>query len=108
MSFFNRNFGKVTWEIECDASQREAEGAGINMSDLITGAMSGFDFGKEDLIHTKKSHQTAKTYQLGAQSKFSIATGKNLKLAVDSNKDEDRDEEGIKFELPEEGNGKIE
>ena len=67
--------------------------------------MGGFNFGKEDSVQTKQSHQKVKTCQFVAQSKFFIIIDKDLKLDISSNKDKDRDEEGIKFELPDEGIG---
>ena len=78
-----------------------AGGAEVNMSDLGAGSFGAFEFGEDQSAKTMRTAKSAKTYQLDAQSKFTIETNADVGWDEESEMG-DRDEEmrNVEIELP--------
>ena len=101
-SFINRDLGRTDYERSQDVKNAtSAGGAEVNMSDLGAGSFGAFEFGEDQSAKTTRTAKSAKTYQLDAQSQFTIETNADVGWDEES-KMGDRDEEmrNVEIELP--------
>ena len=101
-SFINRDLGRTDYERSQDVKNAtSAGGAEVFMSDLGAGSFGAFEFGEDQSAKTTRTAKSAKTYQLDAQSQFTIETNADVGWDEESEMG-DRDEEmgNVEFELP--------
>ena len=78
-SFINQDLGRTDNERSQDVKNATSDGgAEVNMSDLGAGSFGAFEFGEDQSAKTVRTAKSAKTYQLDAQSKFTIETNADV------------------------------